>query len=125
MAVRSLATLNHFLGLAPAKGPRVMRVAVDFIESLTLEFDQTDKKLSNIFGTPQAIYIDNSANEAPVKVIPAGSDMAIYCPSNSVGMFPFAVSEKFRATFIHTVANAHVDAWIFNSPQDFFCHAVV
>lgn len=124
MSARPLAILNHFLGLAPAKGPRVLRVALDF-DALTIEFDQTDKKLSAIFGTPQAIYIDNALNAAPLKCVPAGSDMAIYCPSNSVGMFPFAVSEKFRASFTHTILNASAYAWIFNSPQDFFCHAVV
>lgn len=125
MPARRLGIVNHFIGAQPAKGLRVMRLSLNFYEGLNLTFDATSDKLSNVFGTPQAIYIDNSQYNGVLTCIPSGTDMPIYCPSNSVGMFPFAVSEKLRAQFIHTIAEADVDAWLFNSPQLPFVHAVV
>jgi hypothetical protein len=117
--------MNVMLGFSPKTAPKGLRFSLDFTEALSLTLDALNDKINGNFGTPQAVFVDNTANAGIFKLTAAGLDLPVYLSGGAYGMLPFPVSEKFRASAVHQTANAHVDLWFFNVPQPYFVHVPV
>ena len=132
MPARRLAILKTYFGFAPKTGPKIMRIDLNFIDAVAgsdglfaIEFDASADQNSNVFATPQAIYLDNRTNAFPVTITPAGADMGVSIPSNSQGMLPFATSGKLRFSAKCGSQNVQLYGWLFNTPQPYYVATIV
>lgn len=94
-------------GNAPRHGSRVMRQDLNFaLEStinLNLTFEQQQERIEFV----QCLFVDNSANPAPLVFVFKGANQIVVFPAASQGYVPVMASmEDFKASVTTAFANA-------------------
>jgi hypothetical protein len=85
-----MKTISHiaygvYCGLAPKKGPRSIRISVDFSVFNPYVFDLTIAQETDQIEWVQAIYCDNSANPSPVSLSFGSTNQTLTWPGYSQG----------------------------------------
>lgn len=86
-------------GLAPAEGPRVVPVILDFTATpAEISGDFTIEESTGVVSFVQSVFIDNADNTSPLTLIIDVTGQRIVVPANRQGYFPVFATESFKWT---------------------------
>lgn len=123
MAVVGLTQFQIGNGLAPKKGPLVVRVPMDFTVYSGIDFDFTELNESDKFGYAQACYIDNSLNPSNLILHVHGAPHHMTWPAFSQGCLPVLQVGTMKAR-VSTGIGVVVAALFTNVPMAPFMYPV-
>jgi hypothetical protein len=121
----TLSALRVYHGLAPKELPMIVPVLLALQAGVSQRFDLTDLAEDQTFTTCQAVWIDNRANGGVFSLTPGGGMPTIYCPANSVGMFPVSTLAKMDFVASHDLQVDAMRLWLYNVPQPYFVYPVL
>lgn len=99
-----LSAMKASLGAAPAEGPMVVPVPIDFTAQTSYILDITYIQQQARISMLQTLYIDNSANTQPLYLILSTTNQTVKIPANSEAYMPLVFSNKLAVTLATTGA---------------------
>lgn len=123
MPAPMLSAFNVHNALAPKKGPKAIRLDLDFSAVTSIEVDLTKEQDAEMIEFIQAMWIDNYVGARRIDIVIQGVPMPLKVPALSSGMFPIIHPGHFRATFSVSAIMATPVAVIFlNVPMAAFIY---
>lgn len=95
---------KNSLGAAPAEGPMVVPVFVDFTAVTSYKLDLTYIQQQGRLSMIQTIYVDNSLNAQPITIITDTVNQSVRIPAYCQAYIPLAVTNKMAITLNSTGA---------------------